>query len=58
MGGFDFSQVVGYQNGVVMPFQLISKVDKSNDIEANDENDENAETVEEEKPTRKPKAKK
>lgn len=57
MGGFDFSQV-GYQNGVVMPFELISKVDESTDIAPNDENDENAETVEEEKPTRKPKAKK
>lgn len=54
MGGFDFSQV-GYQNGVVMPFELISKVDESTDIAPNDEN---AETVEEEKPTRKPKAKK
>ena len=67
MGGFDFSQVVGYQNGVVMPFELISKPSQANDIatefEAELDGKEstvepNAETAQQEKQTRKPKAKK
>ena len=57
MGGFDFSQV-GYQNGVVMPFELVVKPSQANDIAPTEIDNENVETVEEEKPTRKPKAKK
>lgn len=66
-GGFDFSQSVGYRNGVVMPFELLKQQTPINDTETQKESELDgkestdepiAEQVESEKPTRKPKSKK